>query len=79
MNGAQLTEWRRAHGYTQAQLAGRIGVNANTVARYERDDLAIPPLLPLALNGLLFTHGAGCTCVQCERRWPRAVKGSKAG
>ena len=30
-----LRRWRRQHGYTQAQLAERCGVTANTIARYE--------------------------------------------
>lgn len=37
---------------TQAELAAKLGVSANTVARWERDESAIPPYLILALKAL---------------------------
>jgi transcriptional regulator with XRE-family HTH domain len=42
MKGRHFRKLRRGLGRTQAQLADDIGVAANTVARYERDELAIP-------------------------------------
>lgn len=43
MTGAEIRELRKALGYTQAKLAEEIGVTANTVARYERDELNPSP------------------------------------
>jgi len=42
MTGAELRVLRNGLGLTQAALAEKIGVSANTVARYERDELKIP-------------------------------------
>ena len=48
MTGAQIRELRKALGYTQARLAEELGVTANTVARYEREELRpSPPVLKL--------------------------------
>ena len=48
MTGAEIRELRKALGYTQAKLAEEVGVTANTVARYERDELnPSPPVLKL--------------------------------
>lgn len=52
MTGPELAAWRAEHGLTQAQLGARLGVDSNTVARWERGERAIPPYLPLALEGL---------------------------
>jgi putative transcriptional regulator len=48
MNGAQIKELRKSLGYTQARLAEEVGLTANTIARYERDELKpSPPVLKL--------------------------------
>ena len=48
MTGTEIRELRKALGYTQAKLAEEVGVTANTVARYERDELRpSPPVLKL--------------------------------
>ena len=48
-------ELRRLRGKeTQAAFAERLGVHANTLARYERDDLAIPE--PVARLAMLLTR-----------------------
>ncbi len=48
MTGAQIKQLRKALGYTQAKLAEEVGVTANTVARYERDELnPSPPVMKL--------------------------------
>jgi putative transcriptional regulator len=48
MTGAQIKELRKNLGYTQARLAEELGVTANTVARYERDELRpSPPVMKL--------------------------------
>ena len=48
MTGTQIKDLRKALGYTQAKLAEEVGVTANTIARYERDELKpSPPVLKL--------------------------------
>ncbi len=48
MTGAEIKGLRKTLGYTQAKLAGELGVTSNTVARYERDELKpSPPVLKL--------------------------------
>lgn len=58
MTGTQIKELRKALGYTQARLAGEIGVTANTIARYEREELrpSAPVLKLLKLMELLVTE-----------------------
>lgn len=58
MTGAQIRDLRKTLGYTQARLAEEIGVTANTVARYEREELKpSPPVLKLLkLLELLMTE-----------------------
>jgi putative transcriptional regulator len=57
MTGAQIKELRKSFGYTQARLAGELGVTPNTVARYERDELRpSPPVLKL-LNLIRLFNG----------------------
>ncbi|BFU90928.1 MAG: hypothetical protein NTAFB01_21150 [Nitrospira sp.] len=41
MNGAALKKIRRQLGLTQKELADKIGVSSNTVARWERNELRI--------------------------------------
>jgi transcriptional regulator with XRE-family HTH domain len=49
-----IREWREAHGWTQKRLADALAVPVNTVARWERGEMAIqhPTILRLALFGL---------------------------
>ncbi len=42
MNGKELRGLRDQMKLTQVELAEELGVTSNTVARYERDELAIP-------------------------------------
>src|SRR5262249_2881165 len=46
----ELKTRRLALGLTQEQLAVMLGIAANTVARWERGERGIPPILPLALE-----------------------------
>ncbi len=50
MDGKTLKVKRNELNFTQEQLAGELGVTANTVARWERDEMKIPPFLHLALE-----------------------------
>ena len=52
MKGAKLRERRLAMGLTQQALANKLKVSRNTVARWERDEMAIPGFLHLALKAL---------------------------
>jgi len=52
MKGAKLRERRVALGLTQQGLADKLEVSRNTVARWERDEMAIPGFLHLALKSI---------------------------
>lgn len=52
LDGKQLRHYRLQAGLTQAGLAAKLGVTANTVARWERGEVTIPALLTLAIVGL---------------------------
>ncbi len=41
MNGRQLSKIRETLKWTQAQLGDATGVTGNTIARWERDEMAI--------------------------------------
>ena len=41
MDGNQLRALREQLGWTQVQMAEQLGVTANTIARWERDEMAI--------------------------------------
>lgn len=48
MTGAEIKQLRKAMDYTQARLGEEVGVTANTIARYEREELRpSPPVLKL--------------------------------
>ena len=50
MKGKELKIKRNDLGFTQEQLAKELQVTANTVARWERDEMKIPPFLHLAIE-----------------------------
>jgi len=50
MNGKELKEKRNDLSLTQEQLAKELNVTGNTVARWERDEMKIPPFLHLAIE-----------------------------
>lgn len=54
IDAGALREWRQLHGVSQGQLATMLDVPINTVARWERGEVAIrhPQILALALQAL---------------------------
>jgi len=54
LTGEQLRQWRIAHGLTQSQLAQLLGVQRNTVTRWEIGERTPPPgnVLDLAIEAL---------------------------
>lgn len=72
MTGTELRQRREWLGLTQAELATDLGISANTVARWERDELRIgnPKLIALALQGLR-TAGLRRKLADCARKLPR--------
>jgi transcriptional regulator with XRE-family HTH domain len=50
MTGEQLFRFRSRLNLTQKDLAEKLGVAPNTVARWERNEMLIPPYLELALK-----------------------------
>ena len=50
MKGKELKARRAALGMTQVQLAEVLGVQPNTVARWENGVLAVPKLVALAMD-----------------------------
>jgi len=60
MTGHELREARRAIGLTQEGLAARLGVDSNTVARWERGESKAPGnLLSLAMLALAASKESG--------------------
>ena len=57
MTGPELREFRHQLGLSQARLAALLDVTPNTIARWERGELAIasPRMLRLALERLADT------------------------
>lgn len=52
MTGDDFKAWRTRHGLTQQQVAERIGVTANTVARWERGEIAITMMVENSVRWL---------------------------
>lgn len=52
MERAELKQRRAALGWTQAKLAEALGVQPNTVTRWENGVLPVPVYVPLALETL---------------------------
>lgn len=52
MSGKEFRIKRAILGMTQAELANELDIQANTVSRYETEDLKIPRTVELALEAL---------------------------
>ena len=50
MTGKQLRAVRTAMELTQVQFAQRVGLTGNTIARMERGEMGIPPMLELLVS-----------------------------
>ncbi len=66
MTPNELRKRREALLLTQAELAARLEVAPNTVARWERGERAIPPLLKHALQAVEDAHWAAVGADPCE-------------
>jgi transcriptional regulator with XRE-family HTH domain len=53
MNPAELRAAREALHMTQKELGEAIGRHPNVIARYERGEMPIPPIVGMAVAGLL--------------------------
>lgn len=56
MNRLDVRNWRRQRWLTQTQLGELLGVNKQTVYRWEAGTSEVPPFLDLALERLEETH-----------------------
>ena len=52
MTGKELRKKRKDLKLTQEKLAKKLGVTANTVARWEREEVPFPDYLELAMNAI---------------------------
>lgn len=52
MKGKELKIKRIMLDLTQAQLAGKLELNTNTISRYEQENLPIPKTVELAIEAL---------------------------
>ena len=68
MKGAKLRERRLALGLTQQALADKLEVTQNTVARWERDEMASPGFLHLALKWIEYEAAKGASKSEPKRK-----------
>jgi transcriptional regulator with XRE-family HTH domain len=68
MKGAKLRERRLALGLTQQALADKLEVSRNTVARWERDELANPGFLDLALKWIEYEAAKSAASKSASKR-----------
>lgn len=61
MTGAKLRERRLALGLSQQGLADKLEVSRNTVARWERDEMANPGFLHFALKWFEYEAAKGAS------------------
>ncbi len=59
MRGSELVLWRKANGYTQAELMEELGVKSRqTISSWENSENELPRLVHLALHAL--EHDPSC-------------------
>jgi DNA-binding transcriptional regulator YiaG len=56
VKGKELQRIRKQLAVTQTLLAKQLGVTANTVARWERDEMPIPKIAEVALKYIVEKH-----------------------
>ena len=56
MKGQTLKRFRKQLGLTQVQLAKKLGVRGNTVARWERDEMPITQPMSMLIKFLEKDH-----------------------
>ncbi len=84
----RLVELRRAHGYSQEELAGRLGVSRQAISKWERAEsspdtdnlIALARLYGISLDGLLLHTPAGGAAAQAAPEpepWDAAEKAER--
>jgi transcriptional regulator with XRE-family HTH domain len=61
MKGAEVRRVRKEFGDTQREFAKRVGVNPNTVARWERDEVVVGSTAAILIRLLSRQHRKGET------------------
>ena len=63
LDGTALQQWRAAHRLSQGELAAMLDVPVNTLARWERSEVAIrhPRILELALHAIALSLEVSAT------------------
>ncbi len=56
MTGKEFKIQRVTMDFTQAELGEKLNISANTVSRYETEDLKIPKVVELAMKQLASEH-----------------------
>lgn len=74
MSGDEARALREARGLSQRELAGLLGVAANTVARWERGELPILRKTELAIRFALGHYAPGRGIVLATRNPQRATE-----
>ena len=68
MNGTTLKAKREELGFTQVRLAEILGVQSNTVARWENGVLAVPKVVGLAMETVEQTYRKTAKTNRPEKR-----------
>jgi DNA-binding transcriptional regulator YiaG len=74
VHGRELKQIRHQLGLTQAELAAEVGVVANTVARWERDEVPISPVAARLLQVLKPKRRSRTSVKKTERKRARTRK-----
>ena len=83
----RLVELRRAHGYSQEELAGRLGVSRQAISKWERAEsspdtdnlIALARLYGISLDGLLLHTPPGARRPRPRRSRNRRQKRPRTG